>query len=295
MLPDIPILQPQQRYLLKGKFFDYFRNRILRMVPIAGRGVDVTEEKTGMRISLADAATGTSALDFAASLAGSTVSVRAGKVLHTDWTGFDANDPQCVEWTVEAFTVAADTLTLADGASVFLKLTIAATTVDSTGPLSATGSASVTVKGGGGGAGGGGGSGAGGGGETSSDGANGTAGNAGGSVTPGIGGTGGAGGIGGTGGSVTPTGDGNVGGTGGAGEDGEAGKAVPIYNYANTKVKIRRWRATAGEFVTDTAQPAGSDTTAYIRICERDGSTLIQHQIGCVTLNLPVVSFVSST
>jgi len=248
-----------------------------------------------MRISLKDSATGTSALDFAASLAGSSVAVRAGKVLHTDWTGFDENDPQCVEWTAEAFTVAADTITLADGESVFLKLTLAATTVDSVGPLSSTGSGSVTVTGGAGGGGGGGGSGGGGAGESAGDGEAGLAGAAGGSVTPGTGGTGGLGGVGGVGGSTTPTGDGSPGGTGGAGEDGEAGKAVPIYNYANAKVKIRRWRATAGEFVTDTGQPAGSSTTAYIRICERDGDALIQHQIGCVTLTLPVVSFVSGS
>jgi hypothetical protein len=70
---------------------------------------------------------------------------------------------------------------------------------------------------------------------------------------------------------------------------------VSFYNYANARIKMRRWRVTAGSFVVSTSKPTSSDTSAHIRICTRSGSSLIQHQIGCVTMMMPVVSFVQST
>ncbi len=289
MLPEIPELNALQRYLVSGWLLNRFRDRLIRTVPLAGNGVDVSEEADGMAISVA-ASTGTSALDFAGSLSGSSVTVRAGKVLHTDWGTFDPNDPDNDGWTEEAVTVAGSTMTLPDGDTVWLKLTIAATTTDATGPLSSNGTGSVTVTGGGGGGGGAGGGGAGGAGESSSDASNGPAGAAGASGSGGLGASGA--GTGGVGGATTPTGDGSVGGTGGAGEDGEPGKYAAILNYTTNQIRMRRWRVTAGSFVVATTKPASSATSAHIRICSRDVSDIVQHQVGSVTLCLPVATFV---
>jgi ABC-type antimicrobial peptide transport system ATPase subunit len=86
-------------------------------------------------------------------------------------------------------------------------------------------------------------------------------------------------------------GDGTPGSGGGAGEDGEAGKGVTLYAYVNGTVHTRRWRVTAGTFTVSELQPTSSHTTAHLRICTRDGSTLIQHQLGSVIMNLPVLTY----
>lgn len=285
MLPEVPELLPQKRYwTFSGSTLNLLINRIFRQVPIAGNGVDVTERNDGIEISVTAQATGTSALDFAASLSGSSVSVRAGKVLHVDWSGWNANNPANDGWTEVAVNVPGSTLTVPDGQSVWLRMTIAATDEDSTWPLSSTGSGSTTVTGGGGGSGGGGGGAGGGGG---GDGSAGTGGNPGGG---GVGGAQVAGGANGAGGG-SGGGDGTPGSGGGAGEDGEPGKSATLYAYVNGTVHTRRWRVTAGTFTVSELQPTSSHTTAHLRICTRDGSTLIQHQLGSVIMNLPVLTY----
>lgn len=292
---DIPKLDGAKRYLFSGKIFNDLRTRIIQQVPLAGSGVDVSEEGAGMRISVRNNGGSFGDLDFAASLSGSSCTIRSGKVLHADWGTFDPNDPDNDGWTEEAVTVSGSTVTLADGSSVWLALTIAATTTTGTGPLSSTGQGSVTITGGAGGGGGGGGGGAGGGVDSSgADGGAGLTGAAGGSVTPGTGGVGGAGGADGVGGSVTPAGDGSPGGSGGIGEDGDPGKLVVIYQYANASVKMRRWRVTAGSFTVSASQPASTDTLAHVRICTRDGNSIIQHQVGALSMMLPMVTYVEA-
>lgn len=290
MLPEIPELRPQQRYFLRGDTLNRIRERLIRQVPIAGNGVDVTEKNNGIEISVTGGTpTGTSALDFAASLSGSSVTVRAGKVLHTDWTAWDASDPACNGWTEEALTVSGSTMTVPSGDSVWLKLTIAFTPSNSIGPLSTTDTESVTAQAGGGGGGGAGGGGGGGGGDSPTgdgdDGAAGVAGAAGG------GGLGGAGGGGGVGGGATPAGDGTPGGNGGQGEAGVPGVPVNFFNYQNALVWMVRYRVTAASYVVATIKPASSDLTAHLRICTRSGSSITQHQVGCVVMNLPVLSY----
>jgi hypothetical protein len=292
---ELPKLADAVRFLFKGETLNNVSTRCIQQVPLAGDGIDISEEAGGMRIHATGGSTTTSNLDFAATLSGSSCTIRAGKVLHTDWGAFDGNDPSNDGWTEEAVTVSGSTVTLPDGQSVWLALTIAATTITATGPLSATDAALVSVTGGAGGGGGGGGGGAGGGEDTlASTGDAGATGSAGGSVTPGIGGTGAAGGDYGLGGDTTPAGDGNVGGSGGIGEDGEAGKLVVLYDYQNASVKMRRWRVTAGSFTVSAGQPASSDTLAHVRVCTRDGSTLTQHQVGSLAVMLPVVTYVEA-
>lgn len=284
------------RFIFTGKTLNDLRDRCIEQVPLAGNGILTTDEARGIRIHASrTGSTGVAALDFGASLSGSSCTVRSGKVLHTDWGTFDENDPANDGWTELAVTVSGSTLTLADGDSVWLHLTLASTTVDVVGPLSSTDAEAVSVTGGAGGGGGQGGGGGGGAGQALSDATDGTDGEDGGGVTPGIGGFGGTGTNYGNGSSTTPAGDGSPGGSGGIGEDGEDGRAVDIYEYVNAKLKLKRWRVTAGSLTTATNQPSSTETAAYLRICERDGDNLIQHQVGCVTLTLPTVTYVAST
>jgi hypothetical protein len=290
MLPELPKLAQLIHYDFGGKTLNLLRQRIYAQEPMAGDGIEIDEEAAGYRIH-ARGGLAALALDFYSTISGSSVTVAQGRVFATDWTGIDPNDPTNSGWTEIVATVAQDTLTVADGSSVWLRLTLTATTIDSTGPLSDVDAESVSPFGGGGGGGGQGGGGGGGAGTSpAGDGAAGAAGSAGSGSGSGGGGGGGDGGAG-SGGGVSGGGDGTPGGRGGIGEDGEAGRSVLVYDYANATAKLRYWHVTAAELVASEAQPTPGPATLSLRICERDGSSLIQHQVGAPTLTLPTLSY----
>jgi len=285
MLPALPRFLNLGRYLLRGETLNLIRDRLIRMVPIDGAGITTSEGPDGIVIDMVGGASSETALDFAASLTGSSCTVRSGKILHTLWTGHSPTNPANGGWTEEATTVSGGVLTLPDGDSVWLSVSITANDADSTGALSSSSTESVSPQSGGGGGGGSGGGGGGGGGNPGSAGATGAAGSG------GVGGTGNAGGAGGTGGIESPAGDGSPGGTSGEGQDGVSPVPVTIFDYANATAHTRRWSVSGGSLSVATNKPSSDASSAKIRICTRSGSDIIQHQVGALCLTLPLVAY----
>lgn len=289
MFPDLPAFQNNLKYFLKGKTLNLFKEVLDRQVPLKGKGVELNETEDGIMIIAppSDAAATVGVLDFSGIYGGGNVTVRGGKVMGALWSSYNPNDPASGGWT-EGVAVAGGTFAVGAGSSVWLNITLSATTVNNTGALSAFGQSVITVTGGtGGGGGGGGGGGAGAGGTgTSGAGGNGATGTAGAAGSPGSGGTGGVGGY------VTflaGGGAGSGGGSGGYGAEGNYGQSVSFPDYANATVKVRRY-SIAGA-VLQATQPTASPTTAGLRILTWDGSTVIHHQVGSVFLTLPVIVY----
>jgi hypothetical protein len=289
LFPKLPDFQNNLKYFLKGKTLNLFREVLDRQIPLKGKGVELNETEEGIMIIAppSDALATVGALDFSGVYSGGNVTVRGGKVMGTLWSSYNANDPASGGWT-EGVAVAGGTFAVGAGASVWLNITISATTADNIGDLSAFGQSTITVTGGtGGGGGGGGGGGAGAGGTgTSGAGGNGVAGTAGTIGSPGSGGSGG------TAGYVpflAGGGAGSGGGSGNYGAEGNYGQSVSFYDYAKATVKVRRYSITSA--VLQTTQPTASPTTAGLRILTWDGSTVIHHQVGSVFLTLPVIVY----
>ena len=238
-----------------------------------------------MIIAPSDASATVGELDFSGVYSGGNVTVRGGKVMGALWSSYNANDPASGGWT-EGVAVTGGTFAISTGGSVWLNITLSATTSNNTGALSAFGQSVITVTGGSGGGGGGGGGGGAGAGGTGGAGGNGVAGSAGTSGSPGSGGAAGAAGY-------VPYlaggGAGSGGGSGGPGQGGVYGQSVSFYDYAKALVKVRRYSITSA--VLQTTQPTASPTTAGLRILTWDGSTVIHHQVGSVFLTLPVIVY----
>ena len=289
MFPKLPTFQNNLKYFLKGKTLNLFKEVLDRQVPLKGKGVELNETEEGILIIAppTDASATVGELDFSGVYSGGNVTVRGGKVMGSLWSSYNPNDPASGGWT-EGIAVTGGTFAIATGGSVWLNITISATTVNNTGVLSAFGQSVITVTGGtGGGGGGGGGGGAGAGGTgTSGAGGNGVAGTAGTTGSPGSGGSGG------TAGYVpflAGGGAGSGGGSGGYGAEGNYGQSVSFYDFAKAMVKVRRYSITSA--VLQTTQPTASPTTAGLRILTWDGSTVIHHQVGSVFLTLPVIVY----
>lgn len=286
MLPRLPNFQFFTRYLLSGETLNTFRERLIKQVPLPGAGIDIDELPDGMLINARFRAAGTINLDFAAAWNGANVRVQGGRIMGTEWGTLNGNDPTSAGWTEELATIGTSTLSVSDGQTVWLAITIGHTDTDSLGLLSATGETSVTVTGGAGG-GGGGGWGGGGGGYATQDAADGAAGSAG---AAGAGGAGGGGGTYGVGGTATPAGDGGSGGSGGAGDAGDIRPQYTFTEYTKARTIIRTWEVTSLAFTVATTKPAASATLAHLPICKVVGSDIIQHQVGSIPLILPAVT-----
>jgi hypothetical protein len=197
----------------------------------------------------------------------------------------------------KTLTVAASTLSVANGDKIWLRLTHTLSDTNVSGALTGGSAVSITGgaggkggtggnggsggRGGGGGAGGGGGGG-GGGEEPGATGLAGTAGVSG--ATTGIGGDpggeGGDGGAGGSGGSAMGGGAGGFGGVGGSGAaggsgqagqegaNGQAGQTVVFTNYTTATIRRKTWACTAAAVIKQSTTPSDTDTLSHILLAE---------------------------
>ena len=288
-LPDIPVFIPKKVYVLTGKFLQLLRERIVAQTPVQGQGLRFEETADGIVVH-ADAAGGATpsiSYDFQCAWSGADVSVAAGRVLSPDWTPFDADDPEPQDW-LEEYTVAADTVSVSDGDSIWLHIEFNLDFEELDGPLPTTGATAHTIYGGAGGAGGDGGGGGGGGGDAGAggDGADGedaTATLPGGAGTTTLGGTSPEEGN----GVAANGGDGGDGGAGGAGE------AATFTHYSRLVMRQRRWRVYLAELVVSAAKPTSSDLDAYIRLASVSGGTITQHHAGQVVVTPSFVNYIS--
>jgi len=198
--------------------------------------------------------------------------------------------------TGKTLTVAASTLSVANGDKIWLRLTHTLSDTNVSGALTGGSAVSITGgaggkggtggNGGSGGRGGGGGSGGGGGGGggavNGDDGVTGSVGEDGGSG--GAGGTGpNAGGAGGTGtGSeeAAPGGSGGTGGAGGSGAvgqsgqagfegaNGQAGSTVTFTTYTTATIRRKTWACTAAAILKQSTTPTDTDTLSHILLAE---------------------------
>lgn len=269
-----------------------FRKAIYEQMPIAGNGITLQETDDGIIVSSKQGkSTATSSvIDFTGVVSGDDVIIQGGKVLGVSWSTYTPNNPSSGGWTETVATVAGTTLAVADGFTIWLKITLAPTTNPVVGALSSSDQETLTVIGGTGGGGGGGGGGAAGGKTTGGDGVDGTIGAAGTAGTPGAGGAGGAAGT----NSPSSGGEeaGGNGGSGGYGEGGEEGLEVFFQNYAKAAAQIRRWTVSAAVLEVYASPPSASATVAYLPMLTRSGSTITHHQVGSVFLSLPSVTFI---
>ena len=260
-------------------------------MPIAGNGITLQETEDGIIVSSKQGrATATSSIiDFTGILSGENVIIQGGKVLGVSWSTYTPNNPSSGGWTESVATVAGATLAVADGFTIWLKITFSPTTTPVVGALSAADQETLTVVGGTGGGGGGGGGGGAGGRTTGGDGGDGTVG------ADGVTGTPGAGGAGGSAGSNVPGSgeeEGAFGGAGGYGEGGEEGLEVFFQNYTKAAAQIRRWTVSAAVLEVYASPPSASATVAYLPMLTRSGSTITHHQVGSVFISLPTVTFI---
>lgn len=290
MLPDLPGFNPFAAHVLTGKYLLRLRERIASQTPIAGQGIRLEETAHGMVIHADGGNAGTAPVtnyDFKASWSGANLAIAAGKVLTATWGTIDQDNPLPTDWLAST-SVAAATLTVASGESVWLKIGWTQTDLALSGPLSTNGSTSRIVYGGAGGAGGDGGGGGGGGasavaGTDGGDGANATA------TDPGAEGTNAAGG--------NSPGEGNGtaadGGDGGDGGAGGAGETKSFTHYTRLLTTLRRWELYTAEFHVAASKPGTvGNTETYVRLCSVSGGSITQHHAGQVVVMPSMVNFV---
>lgn len=290
-LPDLPVFIPKKVYVLTGKFLQLLRERIVAQTPVQGQGLRFEETNDGIVVH-ADAGgvaapTASMTYDFQCSWDGADVAVAAGRVLSPDWTPFDQDDPEPADW-LDEYSVAADTVTVADGDSVWLHIQYNQDQESLDGPLPTTGATTHTVYGGAGGAGGDGGGGGGGGGDAGAggngaDGEDATATLPGGAGTTTLGGT------------SPEEGNGIAanGGDGGAGGAGGAGEAATFTHYTRLQMRQRRWRVYLAEFVASPTKPTSSESDSYIRLASISGGTITQHHAGQVVVTPSFVNYIA--
>lgn len=289
MLPDLPVFVPKKAHLLTGKYLDILRARIIGQTPVAGQGIRLEETPHGMVIH-GDGGGGAVAsiiYDFKATWSGASVSIAAGKVLSPTWGTIDQDNPLPTDWLAST-SVAAATMVVANGESVWLKIVWTKSDVALSGPLSATGSTTHTVYGGAGGAGGDGGGG-GGGGASAGAGSAGAAGADATATDPGGEGINAAGG--------NSPGEGNGtsadGGDGGDGGAGGAGESKSFTHYTRLLTTLRRWELYTAEFHVAASKPGTvSNTETYVRLCSVSGGSITQHHAGQVVVMPSMVNFV---
>lgn len=293
MLPDLPVFVPKQVYVLSGKFLWLLCRRVQLQTPLRGRGLQFEETKQGIVLRTTvqanvAASLSLSSYDFKASWSGTNIAIASGNVISPNWGTVDQDNPAPTDWT-EIYTISATTLAIADGQSVWAKITWTKTDLALDGPLSLTGSTSHIVYGGAGGAGGDGGGGGGGG------------------ASGGTGGTGGAGanatatapggvGLNASGGNSPGSGSGTAadGGDGGDGGAGGAGESKSFTHYTRMLANLRRWSRYTAELVVSTNKPAAySHTETYVRLASVSGGVITQHHAGQIIITPSMVDFIT--
>ena len=150
MFPDFPNFFGNLHYFLKGKTLAMFRKAIYEQMPIAGNGITLQETDDGIIVSSKQGkATATSSvIDFTGVLSGENVIIQGGKVLGVSWSTYTPNNPSSGGWTETVATVAGTTLAVADGFTIWLKITLVPTTNPVVGALSSADQETLTVIGG---------------------------------------------------------------------------------------------------------------------------------------------------
>jgi len=292
MLPPLPQFQANRVYLLTSRYINLVMDRILRQTPLPGDGIQFEETARGIALhavrGVAPQIAPTLYHSFQVEWSGEDeVSVRGGIVAIPAWGTIDWSNPAPANWLAET-AVAGDTLSVADGDSIWLQITIPRSDSTIAGPLPTAGSTPYVIETGAGGGGGQGGGGGGGGGAAG-------AGSAGGDGDDADGMAAGTGGDGGSNGGTSPGEGSGTAGFGGNGGDGGAGGAgeVNMWNHhTHLQLRMRRYNILSAGFVVDPNKPTSTDTDIHIRLAAISGGTITQYHAGTAIVTPPAPSFI---